>query len=102
MKFETKSFADVEITSAATVATNKEQIAERKVVCKACKHDFNITEIIKHNTDDRRGYCHCPACNQINDVKKTLTCGYIEEQGRKREADELNDMIARVGREGRA
>lgn len=98
MKFEMKSFADAEIAVAATMVINREQIKERKVICKACAHEFTITEIIKHNTDDRRGYCHCPACNQINDVKKTLTCGYIEEQGRKREVAELNDMVARLGR----
>jgi len=98
MKFEMKSFADAEIAVAATMVINREQIKERKVICKACSHEFTITEIIKHNTDDRRGYCHCPACNQINDVKKTLTCGYIEEQGRKKEVDEINEMIAILGK----
>lgn len=98
MKLATKSFSDVEITVAATVATNKEQIAERNVVCKACSHEFAVSEVIKHNTQEKRGYCHCPACQAINDIKKTLTCGYIAEREKKQSIEEVNNLLATVGR----
>lgn len=96
MKLATKSFADVEIAVAATIPANKVQIKERRVVCKACAHDFTVSEVIIHNTHPERGYCHCPNCQQINDIKKEPTFAYLADIEKKREVEELNNMLTSI------